>query len=153
MRLRAVSYFSLDTVDCEQALWASGEAARNEGWLVYFSPYISVLVLVFLFSLALLHNSDGVTGLFSLKQCTLFPLEVPKKCCCESVSLTDVSVLFHRRVALEWNVPAWIFLALRRDKIISSWGSRVVIMATLDIVNIGGKIFWTRAIADFMEKR
>ena len=31
MRLRAVSYFSLDTVDCEQALWASGEAVRNEG--------------------------------------------------------------------------------------------------------------------------
>ena len=45
------------------------------------------------------------------------------------------------------------FLALRRDKIISSLGSRVVIMATLDIVNIGGKIFWTTAIADFMEKR
>jgi len=26
-------------------------------------------------------------------------------------------------------------------------------MATLDIANIGGKIFWTTAIADFMEKR
>ena len=64
MRLRAVSYFSLDTVDCEQARGASGEAARNEGRLVYFSPYIGVLVLVFLFSSALLHNSDGVTGLF-----------------------------------------------------------------------------------------
>ena len=73
---------------------------------MYFSPYIGVLVLVFLLSSALLHNSDGVTGLFSLKQCTLFPLEVPKKRFCESVSLRDGSVLFHRRVALEWNVPA-----------------------------------------------
>ena len=33
------------------------------------------------------------------------------------------------------------FLALRRDKIISSWGFRVEITATLDIANIGGKIF------------
>ena len=154
MRLRAVSYFSLDTVDCRQARGTSDEAERNEGWLEYFSPYIGVLVLVFVLSSALLHNSDGVTGLSFLKQCTLFPLEVPKKRFCESVSLRDGSVLFHRRVALEWNVPAWIFFfALRRDKIISSWGSRVVIMATLDIVNIGGKIFWTTAIADFMEKR
>ena len=35
--------------------------------------YIGVLVLVFLLSSVLFHNSDGVTGLFFLKNCTLLP--------------------------------------------------------------------------------
>ena len=52
---------------------ASGEAARNEGWLIFSSPYIGVLVLVFLLSSVLFHSSDGVTGLFFLKHCTLLP--------------------------------------------------------------------------------
>ena len=64
IRLRAVSYFSLDTVECEHARGASGESARNEGWLVYFSHCIGVLVLVFLLSSVLFHYSDGVTGPF-----------------------------------------------------------------------------------------
>ena len=73
---------------------------------IFFALYWCSCVSI---SFAFLHNSDGVTGLFFLKQCTLFPLEVPKKRFCESVSLRDGSVLFHRRVALEWNVPACIF--------------------------------------------
>ena len=59
--LRAVSYFSFGHGECEHArAGASGESARNEGWLVYF------FVLVFLLYSVLFHNSDGVTGLFSL---------------------------------------------------------------------------------------
>ena len=74
IRLRAASCFSLDTVECEHARGASGKSARNEGWLVYFSHRIAVLVLVvFLLSSVLFHNSDGVTGLFFLKHCTLLP--------------------------------------------------------------------------------
>ena len=52
IRLRAVSYFSLDMVECEHARGAK----RNEGWLVYFSHCIGVLVLVFLLS------SNSMTG-------------------------------------------------------------------------------------------
>ena len=48
--------FLLDTVGCEHARTTSGEAARNEGWLIYFSPCIGVLVLVFLLSSVLFHN-------------------------------------------------------------------------------------------------
>ena len=48
--------FLLDTVECEHARAASGEAVRNEGLLIYFSPYIGVLVLVFLLSSVLFHN-------------------------------------------------------------------------------------------------
>ena len=73
IRQWAVCYFSLDTVECEHARGASGESARNEGWLVYFSHCIGVLVLVFLLSSVLFHNSDGVTDLFFLKHCTLLP--------------------------------------------------------------------------------
>ena len=91
-------------------------------------------MLVFLLSSAYFHNSDGGTGLFSFNTVPYFLWRSLKKRFCESVSLREGSVLFHRRVALEWNVlrPA---------------------MATLDIVNIRGKIFWTTAITDFMEKR
>ena len=49
------------------------KSARNEGWLVYFSHCIGILVLVFLLSSVLFHTSDGVTGLFFLKHCTLLP--------------------------------------------------------------------------------
>jgi len=73
IRLRAVSYFSLDTVECEHARGASGKSARNEGWLVHFSQCIGILVLVFLLSSVLFHNSDCVTGLFFLKYYTLLP--------------------------------------------------------------------------------
>ena len=48
--------FLLDTVECEHARWAIGESVRNEGWLVYFSHCIGVLVLVFLLSSVLFHN-------------------------------------------------------------------------------------------------
>ena len=51
---------------------ATGERRRREK-----RGMTGVLVLVFLLSSALFHNSDVVTGLFFLKQCTLFPLEVP----------------------------------------------------------------------------
>ena len=58
---------------------ATGERRGREkrGMTGIFLPYIGVLVLVFLLSSALFHNSDGVTGLFFLKDYTLFPLEVP----------------------------------------------------------------------------
>ena len=53
--LRVVSYFSFG--HGRMRARASGEAARNEGWLIYFSPYIGVrLVLVFLLSSVLFHN-------------------------------------------------------------------------------------------------
>ena len=61
------------SLEREHSRGASGESARNEGWLVYFSHCIGVLVLVFLLSSVLFHNSDGVTGLFFLKHCTLLP--------------------------------------------------------------------------------
>ena len=48
--------FLLHTVECEHARTTSGEAARNEGWPIYFSPCIGVLVLVFLLSSVLFHN-------------------------------------------------------------------------------------------------
>ena len=58
---------------------------------------------------------------FSLNNVPYFLWRSLKKRFCESVSLRDGSVLFHRRVALEWNVlrPEFFF-ALRGDKIISS---------------------------------
>ena len=78
---------------------ATGERRRREK-----RGMTGVLVLVFLLSSALFHNSDGVTGLFSLKTIPYFLWRSLKKGFCESVSLRDGSVLFHRRVALEWNV-------------------------------------------------
>ena len=57
-----------------------------------------------------------------------------------NVSLRDGSVLFHRQVALEWNVlrpECFLHLGVIRY---SSWGSCVVIMAILDIDNTIGKI-------------
>ena len=59
--LRAVSYFSFGHGECEHArAGASGESARNWGMTGIF------FVLVFLLYSVLFHNSDGVTGLFSL---------------------------------------------------------------------------------------
>ena len=73
--------FLLDTVECEHARGASVEAARNEGWLVKFSHFIGVLMIVFLLSSVLFHNSDNATGLFFLKHRTLIPttLEMGKR--------------------------------------------------------------------------
>ena len=76
-----------------------------------------------------------------------------KKRFCESVSLRDGFSFVPQTRGTEIKCSAaWIFFPLRRDKIICYWGSRVVILATVDTVNIGGKIFWTTAIAHFMEK-
>ena len=47
---------------------------------------------------------------------------------------------------------AGIFLALRRDKIISFCSSGVVFMTVFDMVDIRGKIFRPMAIRDFMKK-
>ena len=70
---------------------------------IFFTPYLFSCVSISLPS-ALFHNSDGVTGLFSLNNVPYFLWRSLKKRFCESVSLRDGSVLFHRRVSLEWNV-------------------------------------------------
>ena len=49
-------FFGHGRMRARYARGASGESARNEGWLVYFSHCIGVLVLVFLLSSVLFHN-------------------------------------------------------------------------------------------------
>ena len=79
--LRVVSYFSFGHGRMRERASgkrqaASGEAARKEGWLIYFSPYIGVLVLVFLLSSVLFHNHQilmASLAFFFLKHCTLLP--------------------------------------------------------------------------------
>ena len=70
----------------------------------------------------------------------VFQCTGPLKSAFVKACLRDGSVLFHRQVALEWNVlrpECFLHLGVIRY---SSWGSRVVIMAILDIVKIKGKI-------------
>ena len=71
--LRLVSYFCFG--HGRMRARASGEAARNEGWLIYFSPYIDDLVLVFLLSSVLFHNHQILMAslAFFLKHFTLSP--------------------------------------------------------------------------------
>ena len=74
-------FFFLDTVKCEHARAASGEAARNEGWLIYFSSYNGLLVLVFLLPSVLFHNHQilmASLAFFFLKHCTLLPTTLEK---------------------------------------------------------------------------
>ena len=47
---------------------ASGEAVRNEGLLIYFSPYIGVLVLVFLLSLTIIPRGRVGYGMIDSQQ-------------------------------------------------------------------------------------
>ena len=49
-------FFGHGRMRARHARGPSGESARNEGWLVYFSHCIGVLVLVFLLSSVLFHN-------------------------------------------------------------------------------------------------
>ena len=69
-------FFGHGRMRARHARGPSGESARNEGWLVYFSHCIGVLVLVFLLSSVLFHNHQilmASLAFFFLKHCTLLP--------------------------------------------------------------------------------
>ena len=90
---------------------------------------------------------------FSLNNVPYFLWRSLKKRFCESASLRDGFSFVPQTSGTEIKCSeAWIFFTLRRDKIICYWGSRVVIMATVDTVNIGGKIFWTTGHCRFCEE-